>query len=268
MAMVLLYGYLTEREAPRRWTYLSVFGVNTVFLLATGNRGGFVLFFLGVALFFWSFRKELGAGRIVRLVLTGTACMAMAAFIVLNFTRFNVMFDRLAGTEFESAVVPDTRVGVWEDSWEAILEAPITGHGPKLALGPAGSYVAGMQQISFPHSLPLYILYTTGVIGLLAYAGFFGALAVRLGRRLRRVPQSMDPAVAGIPRLSFIIFLLFCASQLRIEMLRTGLVDYQHFVFMLFGVLLGLCDHVAKLAGAQRTAPTVGISAVPAAAER
>lgn len=246
MCMLLLYIYLVARKPLARWAALGLLGVNTGLVLMTGNRGGFVLYVLGCIFFLYGFRKQLGSGRIVSLVTTAVVFLIIASAIVVSFSRFNVIYDRLVATELESGFVPDTRAATWEDSVEAISEAPIIGHGPRFFMAERGALVNGNVQIDFPHSLPLFILYTTGVIGLLAFIVFFGALARRLSLYAFQMPRMADREIAGIPRLSLIVFLLFLVSQLRIEMLRTGLWDYQHFVFMFFGTLLGFCDQISR----------------------
>ena len=246
VSILLFYSYLVERKAHIRVGLLGLFGVNTTFLLTTGNRGGFLIYVIGITGFLWGFRKELGGARIVRLVLVGAFCLTLASAFVINATRFNVVYERLSNTTFESGVIPDTRVGTWEDSWAAILESPIKGHGPMLRLGAAGTRVEGIPQIQFPHSLPIYILYTTGLVGLIAYTIFFVALFRRLARSVTLPPAFADDKLAGIPRLNLLLFALFAISQLRIEMLREGLFDFAQFVFVLFGSLLGFSDALAS----------------------
>lgn len=242
MCLLLFYAYLVEGGARLRVLLISLVALNTSCILMTGNRGGFLLYFIGGASVVWGFRAQLGAARTARVVLVGICSIILASVIVLNTTRFNVVFDRLSSTTFESGVIPDTRTGSWSDAWEAILESPIKGHGPMLRLGAAGTRVAGVPQILFPHSLPLYILYTTGIIGLVAFSIFFGALGRRLSRSALRPLGKIEHELAGIPRLNLIIFVTFIMSQLRIEILREGLFDFQQFIFLLLGSLLGFAD--------------------------
>lgn len=253
MCVFILYSYLHEKRPPLRAALIGLIGVNTSVLLMTGNRGGFIILLAGITLFLWSFRNQLGGGRVIRLAVAGMACVAVGSALVFNFSRFNVMYERLVGTQIESGVVPDTRRASWENAWEEIVESPITGHGPQFRLGARNEIIAGMRQIDFAHSLPLHVLYTTGALGLMAYLIFFTALGRRIARHSVRLPGNVEPGLAGLPRLGTIIFTLFLVSELRIEMLRMGLNDYQHLVFMLLGTLLAFSDHIARVEAPARS---------------
>jgi hypothetical protein len=256
MCVILLYAHLHARSAVMRTMLIALIGVNSMIVLMTGNRGGFILLVGGLTIFLWAFRKQLGGGRIMRIAFAGLACVTIASALVLNFSRFGIMYERLAGTQIERGIVPDTRRVSWEDAWAEILQSPVVGHGPRFRLGPMGETVAGRLQIDYPHSLPLYVLYTTGALGFVAYFVFFTAMGVRLARRAVHMSRSVNPVLAGLPRLSMIIFTLFMVSELRIEMLRAALVDYQHVIFMLFGTLLAFSDHTVRAEAALARAST------------
>jgi len=44
----------------------------------------------------------------------------------------------------------------------------------------------------------------------------------------------------GLPTLGMIIFAIFLIDQLKVEFLRLGLLDYQHYLAVLFGMFIAL----------------------------
>ena len=91
----------------------------------------------------------------------------------------------------------------------------------------------------YPHSLYLYILYTIGIVGFLAYTN----LAVNYWRRLsrtRRLGRNYQGIGKGLPTLGMIVFVLFMIDQFKIEFLRPYLLDYQHYIAAIFGMFASL----------------------------
>ena len=187
------------------------------------------------------FRDLLGTTRTLKIAIFGTVLLSVAAAIAVNYTDFDTLFERLDETEFEEGI-PDTRSVVWPMAWNAIKNRPIFGHGPRLRFleSKDDATIKGLTLISYPHNLYLFLLFTVGVTGLIAFLIF-------LGTPLYRCLQTSKNAVSDVHISSFaktgiIIMIIIFIDQVKVEFLRFGLVDYWHFVFALLGLLVAFCD--------------------------
>lgn len=251
---ILFIGYLLMYESRRRIRVflLMIAMANFGFLVATGSRGSFISFIGGVILFLWIFRKELGVAAISRIAVLGGALFTVTALIVISFTNFNVLFDRLLGTEFEEGF-PDTRHAAFEMTVERIPEAFVLGHGPRLKLIEEElRVIPGYVPLGgYPHNLYLFLLYTVGVVGLVAYLGFFGSMYRQFWQAKRY--RSDDPLLNGIPRLAIVLLVVFLVDQLKIEFLRFKLNDAQNYLFALWAILLAFSDLLVTKANAKKS---------------
>ncbi len=241
----LILGYLLLHKPAKllRRIMLGMIALNLLFLIATGNRGGFVTVLVGMMLFMLAYRRELGLARIAKMTVGSVTLFTFAAIVVVNYTDYNMLFDRLEGTEIEGGV-PDTRAEVWPIAWQKIVEKPIMGHGPRHAISTRNTKVESVEYVPYPHNLLLEVLYTTGIVGVVAWITFFTILAMHLFRiRKARIP---DRKLATLPKLGLIILLVFFVSQLRIEFLRGALLDYQNYLFVLFALFLSTSDLIRR----------------------
>ena len=211
---------------------------NIAILIGTGNRGGFLSFFVALILFTYNFRKKLGGGKIIAIIFSAVIILTSASFFMIQYTDFNILYDRLLGTEMKG-FTPDTRSG-WDYVVEKIWNKPILGHGPRLVtreeIGVPPQQLAGKIDF-YPHSLYLYILYTMGMVGLLAYS----TLWVRYITGLAKINiSSADPLIQGMKKIGLIVFFIFLFDQLKVECLRFYLLDYQHYIAATSGMFYGL----------------------------
>ena len=249
---ILLLGYVLmhERIRWRQFVLLGLLVANFAFLVGTGSRGGFVALVVGVFLLVLNFRKQLGGRRLVGIGLA-TLLLTVAAVTAVKFSEYNnVLFERLGETEFEG-FVPDTRTGPFEMAMARIPENPFLGHGPRIRLiQEEERQIRNYQPFGgYPHNLIFFLLYTVGIIGFLAYLVFFVALFRRWW--VSRNPTTPEPILNGIPRLAMVLFLVFVASQMRIEFLRSLLHDYQNYLFALWAMLLALTDIAREKSGSK-----------------
>lgn len=234
--MLLLHMYMHEQKKKKKIFVASVVMANLAFLVATGNRGGFLILILGVLLYLFWFRRELGLGKLLASAAVGSFMLAVMSLVVVTFTDFNVLYERLIATEVKEGV-PDSRSFIWPLAWERIQDAPLIGHGPRVRLIEEElRQIPGHMFMPYPHSAYLFLLYTVGVVGLLAWVAFFFALYIRF-RRAKRNPHP-DPFIARLPKLSILILVLFLVDQMKVAMLRFNLSDYQQIIFVLLGGLL------------------------------
>lgn len=254
---VLLLGYalLYENDKWRKLFLILLMLASFGFLVATGSRGGFIGLVVGGVLFMFLFRNRLGTRGLLR-VGAVTLGLVIVSVVVIATTDFNVMFERLEGTKIDGLEL-DTRKGLFEHTMERIVEEPLLGHGPRLVLPDADKIrIPGYKPLGHnPHSLYLFLGYTLGLVGFVAYIAFFIALMIYWWQRRCRRVQSVE---AGIPQLGLLLTFVFLLTEYRIEFLRFTLNDYQNYMFALWGMLLaytGLERNGDRVPGDNRYSP-------------
>lgn len=243
MIFLILHRLLLTRNVRLRYGLISLTFVNLGMLVATGNRGGFLSLLGGSVLFLWLFRRELGVRNVVRLATSGTIMLALSAALVVNYTDFGRLFERLSDTTVEEGV-PDTRQKAWPMAWENIKKRPMLGQGPRLVMDGAnkGATYPGWKYQGYPHNLYLFLATTIGVIGLIAFLFFFTTPLVRCWKTSKQRGLVGDEAT--FVKLGVLVFVVILIDQLKVEFMRIGLVDYWHFVFALLGIFTAACDRV------------------------
>lgn len=236
----MLLTYYTLSVHKYKKLILAVLFCNVAMLISTGNRGGFISFLLSLFLFCYVFRKRFGLKRTFIINLAFLVTLISASHIMINYTTYNVIYDRLLGTQMEG-FTPDTRGGShgWSSVVEKIIEKPVLGHGPRIIRPDKHGKLTEGEYGRYPHNLYLHILYTMGVIGFFAYS----VLGVRYLTILRQSKINLDKNdnfLYGLPELGIIVFAVFLFDQMKIEFLRDHLLDYQHYLSVLFGMFCGL----------------------------
>ncbi|MCK5642234.1 MAG: O-antigen ligase family protein [Gammaproteobacteria bacterium] len=236
----MLLTYYALNADKYRKLILAVLFCNVAILIGTGNRGGFISFILSLFLFCYVFRKRFGLKKILIISLAFLIALVSASQIMINYTTYNVIYDRLLTTQMEG-ITPDTRGGPqgWSSVVEKIIEKPVLGHGPRLIRPDKHGKLPEGEYGHYPHNLYLHILYTMGILGFFAYS----VLGVRYITILRKSKMNLDKNdnfLSGLPELGIIVFAVFLFDQMKIEFLRVNLLDYQHYLSVLFGMFCGL----------------------------
>lgn len=237
LMLITAYSIIHESSPWNKKLLALLVGMDAAFLVATGNRGGIITLVIGCALFLYFYRRELGLKNVFKISVIGSLLFVVASVIMVRYTSFNMLFDRLESTEFHG-IVPDSREG-WFELWPRVIEKPLIGHGPRMKMHQEQSRrIPGFVPMGYPHSVYLFLLYTVGIFGLVAYLLFF----MRIGWRFfqSRWLVSDDEFLNGLPRLGLIILAVFAISEFRIELFRYILHDYQQFLFVILGAFLGL----------------------------
>ena len=117
----------------------------------------------------------------------------------------------------------------------------------------------GRGQITYPHNLYLYLLYTIGVMGLFAYLAFFGSIVRRYWKNASW--SCGDDLSDGMTKLALLMVVIIAVDQLKIEFLRFGTVDYLQFVFALLAIYLGIGD--SKVPAERSTVQALRRQSVP-----
>jgi O-antigen ligase len=108
--------------------------------------------------------------------------------------------------------------------------------------GEADGPAAKGELSDYPHNLYLYLMYTVGAVGLLAVLGFLATLFARVFSASRFPIR--DDAYVGLARLGVLVLGVVFVDQLKIEFLRFVAMDYWFYLFIVFGMLLGVSDLV------------------------
>lgn len=242
MEFIILHQYWHSRSILFKRALIGLMALNIGFLVATGSRGEFLLLIGGAAIYLWLFHRRLGTMRAIRLAVIGSIVLAGSALIVVNFTDFGSLFDRLVATEFNEQGIPDTRQPLWRDAWQEIVKSPIVGHGPRLRfhLEGQGLIYDNHVTIRYPHNQYLFLLFTLGVPGLILYLLILFTI---LSRCVRSISSKYDSSYFhDLARTAALVLLLFTIDGLKIDQMRFAFSDYWHFAFGLFGVFLAACN--------------------------
>ncbi len=263
---ILLLGYALIHASTRsmRAVLISLILGNFAFLVATGNRGGFLSLIVGGFAFLWIFRRDMGVLRALRLGVGGLFGGTLMAALIVVFTPYNVLFERLKETEFEG-YAPESRSKAWEMAIEAIPDRLMLGHGPQMKLiDAADRYIPGYETIPYPHNLYLFLLYSLGVIGLIVYLVWFFKLSARWwASRQVRGPTLIDDMTDSMSRIGLLFMFVFLFDQLKVEFLRLRLSDYQHYVFVVWAMVEAFAEHTRR-AKRQAAAPPRETAPAPA----
>lgn len=240
--MTLLFCFeLIHWTGGRRRLLVLLAAANLTLLIATGNRGGFLVLVFAFPLFLYGFRRELGTGRVIQLVLGGLILLAMASYVTLTYTSFGRLFERLANVTETVGGIPATRSEPWPIAVEKIRQHPWFGEGPRfVGTEHVESGDALAEENPYPHDLYLFLLRTVGIVGTVAVLAFF----IRVWVKVHRAASAAPPGSyrGGLLRIGSLLFLCFVIDQIKIEFPRNDTIDYVHFVFAMFGVFLGIAD--------------------------
>jgi len=243
MLFLILYQLISTDKFWTRIGLTLLGATNLLMLITTGNRGGFLVLIACGMMFLWMFRKALGPVRTIGIAATAVTVLAIMSLVAINMTEFDRLFERLAKTEIEAGI-PDTRAIVWPVAWEAVLEEPILGHGPRLRFDGEddGARYKGHLFIFYPHNLYLFLLFTVGVVGTIAFVIFLFTPLVRCWRTLRHA--RIETYATGLARTGIIVMTVVLIDGIKIDFMRYTQVDYWHFVFALMGMLIAVCDRI------------------------
>lgn len=265
MSLVCFVEFMFSR-GKRRLLVSVIAGFNLLGLVATANRAGFLVLLAMAPLLLFSYRRELGAKKVLQYAVVGMTVLAGSAAFAVAFTDFNRMFDRMETVTETEGGIPATRQGGWPVAIAKIRENPWFGEGPHfwtredaedVRQGPyefeAGGAVTTAYD-NYPHSLYLYLLRTVGIFGFVAVIAFFVRAWFLLLAAVKREPMGYRSALV---RMGLFLIPAFLISQLTLEFHRPSTIDYAQFIFALVGLLVGVGDKCNVSVGRQ-AAETAG----------
>ena len=245
--LLIAYAVLFVKSGKEKLSLLLLALCNLGCLVATGNRGGLIGIVLFFCLFLFSMRSVLGVANTVKILVASVALFIVSAALIMNFTSYNRLFERLENTKVDGAV-PDTRARAWPAAIAHFQESPLLGHGPRLRLQDDKIInYPDHKVIDFPHNLYLYLLCTVGIVGLSAYVIFWLSMLLNLG--VGTGGRTGDDLLDHFPKLSVLLVIYILFDQIKIEYARYNSFDYAHFLFALFGLFLGMSERKRQLMG-------------------
>lgn len=231
---------------------------NVGLLTATANRSAFLLLVVALPVLIYLNRKSLGVARSLTLAGVIALLVVVSSIITVSVTEFDRMFARMLEITATEGGLPVTRAEVWSAALDKIGSSPIVGQGP-LFISPEMAENLGLLRTAFdvyPHSLYLHQLRTIGALGLAGTLLFFMSIAFRLKEvhsllATRRWVPDID---IQLLRCLLLIAFLFFADQLRLEYSRLETIDFAQYIFMIYGIGLGVAERLIH-ADDRRTIP-------------
>src|SRR5262249_47265627 len=229
LSMGLVFFVLVRAQtAWRRLTMVGLLALNTFVLFATVTRGAIVSLLVASAYLLWMQRKHVR----LRTVIFGASTVFLAAWGILTFvtqhTASGNILERFEKTEFKG-VVPETRVGVWKEAWERILQKPIFGHGPYYSFK-----TQGVEKILWPHNNYLFYWHMLGIVGLLAFLWLAFKLFRATSGHAATLRAPAFPAAFLLVLRGMLILLL--VDWIKIEYLRNPV--YPYWVWLFYGLIV------------------------------
>ena len=219
--MFVLQAYLMirSRSLLARGYYFALMVTGVFILFITANRGGFVIWVVGLLYLLWIGRGALTARRVVvalpLLLLAGVLIELASA----HYGRVITQLER---------GVPENRVEIWAAVLREIPNHLWIGHGPFYDL--RGGMVSGRF---WPHNAYLMYLWTTGVVGLSVFLWilFKSIWKSRPGSGLK---LGQVPFARGAMAVAHIQIVQFALAQIRDEHQRGNV--YVFLMWILFGL--------------------------------
>ncbi len=246
MEFIILHQFWYAKKAWSKRLLVVLAVLNLGFLVATGSRGEFLVLVGGAAMYLWLFRTRLGMLKTIGVAAGATLAVAVMAVLVVNYSQFGGLFERLEQTEFSREGIPDTRQVLWPPTWKEIEKRPILGHGPRFRffLEERGVRYDDRPYLQYPHNLYLFLLFTLGVPGLLLFLYLLFYIASKCWRNMSN--PNAPPYLADLARTGFLVIFLFLIDGLKIDQMRMNLADFWHFFFGLCGVFLAASNMISS----------------------
>jgi O-antigen ligase len=230
-----LFMIIYEKEKQRKIFWLVLLLASLAVLITTSNRGGIISLILGLFYFGFLFRKKVSFPKFIgALVFLGLSFFVINRFME-EHTKSAYLIARLEKTHFEGGI-PDTRVGVWKKTWPYLWDTPIIGHGPRFEVPSSPLFRPLTRKYYQPHNLYLYLIYNIGFFGLICFLWLIWQLFRYSQKSLKR--GNPELFLWGLVAILQVILLVFMIDQMKIEFLRWSSRNYQHFIFILFGLLV------------------------------
>ena len=237
-ALIIFFMLIRSRRLLTRSIYAILLTLDLFMMFATITRGAIITLIIGLIYLAFLSRRDM---NFVRLVTVGTVLVFLIVVLesfVARYTASGSLFDRLIGTTMERGFIPDTRTMVWDKALRRAMEHPVIGHGPGLDFP-----MLRLQQWLLPHSVYLFYLNMTGIVGLSVFIFLVYRLikASSLGIRSSLVHSPFPEAFMKVLHVCLVMFLI---DQIKIEYLRNDI--YVYFIWFFFGLIAATRNIIIK----------------------
>jgi hypothetical protein len=209
-------------NGPSRLRWFLLLPMSVIGIAMTSTRSGLVILVLGAAACLVTRPNATRRVRRAALLLAGLVFIALPAIGELQ-ARFGTgyLFERVAALPHRGGLLYALdRAAVWHFFWNQLPPRGdlLFGSGPAFDYARFGTY---------PHSLPLTLVFTVGVLGAAAFCSLLLLIEVRCLRAWRSHRSSF--ALLGA-----VLIGLFALNEIKVEYVRV--FNYQWFVWALLGV--------------------------------
>ncbi len=229
MFILQLFLFVRSRNRWARLSYVILMAAAVFQIIVTANRGGFIIWALGVLYLLWIARSSLRVRQVVIALPFLAAVGAITEATNSRYLRAMALMRRLEGTQFEYGIVPDDRVIAWKSVLSEVPQHIWIGHGPYYNLLTAGGTLARF----WPHSAYLWYLWTTGILGFSVFVWIM-VKAIYKSRPGSKLKLAEIPFAHGAMIVTHIQILQFALSQVRDEHQRGNVNPF--FMWALIGL--------------------------------
>ncbi len=225
--LLMVIHFIRSRNIIEKLFWAGVGVMTFAVLLSTANRGAVVSVAFGFAYSLFVFRHYMTLFRYVMIIAAVVLVFGVTQTALDQFTLAASATDRILGTQFEG-MVPDSRVGIWEEVFKACFDHVFIGHGPYYQTG------KGLVRTFWPHNGYLFYFYTLGLLGLGAFIG----IAYKLFRISMRYshPLARETFLGVGMGAIHVILAMFLVGQFRTDHQRHTDFVYIYIVWMIFGL--------------------------------
>ncbi len=228
MFILQAYLFIRSKSILARGFYLMLMLSGLFLMFVTANRGGFIIWVVGLAYMIWIGRGGLTTRRVMVALPVLLLVGVLLETVVTRYGRVITLFWRLTTTQLERGI-PENRVEVWAAVLREIPNHLWIGHGPFYDLLGGGSALGRW----WPHNAYLMYLWTTGVIGLLIFLWILGK-AFWKSRPGGKLHLGEVPFAQGALMVAHVQILQFALAQIRDEHQRGNV--YVYLMWVLFGL--------------------------------
>jgi O-antigen ligase len=227
--LFMIVHFIRSRNILEKTFWLGLGLMTFAVLLSTANRGAVFSMAFGFLYSLIVFRQYMTLFRYVMLIAGATLVFGVTQAVLEQHTLAASVTDRIVGTQFEG-MIPDSRVGVWEETFRKCFDHIFIGHGPYYQTG------KGLVRVFWPHNGYLYYLYTLGLFGL----GAFLMIAYKLYRlSMRYSLRLIHGSFLGVGMaVLHVILAMFLFGQMRTDHQRHTDFVYIYIVWMIFGLIV------------------------------
>lgn len=231
--------YFFKEKNWYKWFYVPIIILETIILYNTATRGTilgfigglFITFFI-IGIFSESKKAKISAAGVLALILVLTGSFWM--FKSSDFIKQSPVLSRFSGISLEETTT-QPRFVIWKMSWEGFKERPILGWGPEnynLVFNKYYEPILYKQEPWFDRAHNVFFdrLTTNGILGLLAYLGFFGtSLYYLLLKRKKYGFSNYDSGILAGLFAAYFFHNIFVFDNLISLILFFSFLAYMHY---------------------------------------